>query len=130
MENCLKRKQLFHNSSTSLSGRMSFIQELFRRSRIDVDGNVNRKQIFYTAIILLFEGASKYIEALEPCFYRGRILEAISRIVHATKNCITYACTFCNVSKALNYCRYCRKELLHVYVYICLKTFHKRFVKN
>ncbi|XP_076809150.1 integrator complex subunit 10-like [Clavelina lepadiformis] len=57
---------------TSLSGRMSFIQELFRRSRIDVDGNVNRKQIFYTAIILLFEGASKYIEALEPSFYRDR----------------------------------------------------------
>jgi len=50
---------------------MTFMKELFRRSRTDVDGAVNRKQIFYTTLILLFEASSVYMEHLSPSIYRG-----------------------------------------------------------
>nr|CAB3256326.1 integrator complex subunit 10-like [Phallusia mammillata] len=57
------------SDNDSISDRMSFMRDLFRRSRTDVDGAVNRKQIFYSTIILLFEAASTYMLLLDPSIY-------------------------------------------------------------
>nr|XP_026692229.1 integrator complex subunit 10-like [Ciona intestinalis] len=53
------------NKGTLLVDRSSFIKDLFRRSRTDIEDTINRKQIFYTTIILLMESSSKHMQLLE-----------------------------------------------------------------
>lgn len=45
--------------------------DLHRKSRSDVLGKVNKKQVFYTAILLLMEAASKYAKEMLPGIYDG-----------------------------------------------------------
>jgi len=66
---------IFLSNSSSLRDRIAYIRDLFRRSRTDVDGAVNRKQIFYTTIVLLFEAVSKYMQTMDPGIFGGGCLK-------------------------------------------------------
>jgi len=55
---------------STTSQRMAFIRELNRKVSSDADEKVNKKQIFYTTIILLLEAASKYIQLLDPSIFK------------------------------------------------------------
>uniref|UniRef100_H2Y982 Integrator complex subunit 10 n=1 Tax=Ciona savignyi TaxID=51511 RepID=H2Y982_CIOSA len=60
------------SNGNTLVERGNFMKELFRRSRTDVEDTINRKQIFYSTIILLLEAASKHMLLVEPHIYEER----------------------------------------------------------
>lgn len=53
----------------TLTDRMKFIKEMHRLSRTDVSGNINKKQIFYSSIMLLLESSIELTKSLDPAFF-------------------------------------------------------------
>ncbi|XP_039251822.2 integrator complex subunit 10-like [Styela clava] len=58
--------------SSTLQDRINHIKDLHKKSRTDLTGKINKKQIFYTAILILIEAAIKYMEMLESHIYNDR----------------------------------------------------------
>lgn len=59
----------FPHGTHTLTDRMKFIKEMHRLSRTDVTGNINKKQIFYSSILLLLESSIELTKLLDPGFF-------------------------------------------------------------